>query len=98
MLLPPPTAQLVLSGKYAESKDPRASLAAMIAGLEQRMAMLDRKDLESSLSVAKRGGVSPELVRLQAQLAVAQRKGDRELVEQLTAQLNAISSNRKQAE
>lgn len=95
MLLPPPTAQLVLSGKYAESKDPRASLAAMIAGLEQRLVMLDRKGLESSLNVAKRGGVSPELVRLQAQLAVAQRKGDRELVEQLTA---LISSNRKQAE
>jgi DNA primase len=95
MLLPSPTAQLVLSGKYAESKDPRATLAAMIAGLEERMAMLDRKGLESSLSVAKRGGVSPELVRLQAQLAVAQRKGDRELVEQLTA---LISSNRKQAE
>jgi hypothetical protein len=95
MLLPPPTAQLVLSGKYAESKDPRASLAAMVAGLEERLVMLDRKGLETSLSVAKRGGVSPELVRLQAQLAVAQRKGDRELVEQLMA---LISSNRKQAE
>jgi DNA primase len=98
MLLPPPTARLVLSGKYAASKDPRASLLAMVAGLEQRQAMLGQKGLESSLSAAKRGGVSPELVRLQAQLAVAQRKGDRELVEQLTAQLNAISSNRKQAE
>jgi hypothetical protein len=95
MLLPPPTARLVLSGKYAASKDPRASLLAMVAGLEQRQAMLGQKGLESSLSAAKRGGVSPELVRLQAQLAVAQRKGDRELVEQLTA---LISSNRKQAE
>ncbi len=95
MHLHPSTARLVLSGKYAASKDPRASLAQMIAGLEQRMAMLGQKGLESSLSNAKRGGVSPELVRLQAQLAVAQRKGDRELVEQLTA---LISSNRKQAE
>ncbi len=95
MLLPPPTAQLVLAGKYAEAKDPRATLSLMIAGLEQRSMMLDRKDLGSSLSHAQRGGVSPELVRLQAQLAVAQRKGDRELVEQLMAQ---ISSNRKQAE
>jgi DNA primase len=95
MLLPPPTAQLVLSGKYAESKDPRATLIAMVAGLEQRGSMIAQKGLETSLSNAKRGGVSPDLVRLQAQLAVAQRKGDRELVEQLMAQ---ISSNRKQAE
>ena len=98
MLLPPPTAQLVLSGKYAESKDPRATLAAMIAGLEQRVAMIAQKGLESSLSQAKRGGVSPELVRLQAQLAVAQRKGDRELVEQLMAEIEKLASNRKQAE
>lgn len=95
MLLPPPTAQLVLSGKYAEAKDPPATLVAMVAGLEQRGHMLAQRGLESSLSAAKRGGVSPELVRLQAQLAVAQRKGDRELVEQLMEQ---ISSNRKQAD
>lgn len=95
MLLPPPTAQLVLSGKYAESKDPRASLAAMVSGLETRGSMIAQKGLETSLSQSRRGGVSPDLVRLQAQLAVAQRKGDRELVEQLMAQ---ISSNRKQAE
>lgn len=95
MLLPPPTAQHVLSGKYAEVKDPAAQLTALIENLERRGAMLAQKGLEQSLAQARRGGADRELVRLQAQLAVAQRKGDRELVEQLTAQ---ISSNRKQAE
>ncbi|HTL36265.1 MAG TPA: DNA primase [Kofleriaceae bacterium] len=98
MQLPPPTAQHVLSGKYAESKDPSAQLRALLASLEQRASMLSQKDLAQTLSQAKRGGMDPELVRLQAQLAVAQRKGDRELVEQLMAQVNAISSNRKQAD
>jgi hypothetical protein len=97
-MLPPPTAQHVLSGKYAESKDPSAQLRALIGSLEQRASMVAQKGLEKSLSQAKRGGADPEFVRLQAQLAVAQRKGDRELVEQLTAQMNAFSSNRKQAD
>ena len=57
--------------------------------------MIERKGLEKSLVASQRGGGDKDLIRLQAQLAVAQRKGDRELVEQLTAQ---ISSNRKQAE
>jgi DNA primase len=94
-MLPPPTAQHVLSGKYAESKDPSAQLRALVASLEQRASMLASKGLERTLSQSKRGGGDPELVRLQAQLAVAQRKGDRELVEQLMEQ---ISSNRKQAD
>lgn len=98
MQLPPPTAQHVLSGKYAESKDPAAQLRALVASLEQRASMVAQKGLEKSLSQTKRGGSDPEFVRLQAQLAVAQRKGDRELVEQLTAQMNAFSSNRKQAD
>jgi len=95
MHLPPPTAQHVLSGKYAEAKDPVAQLASLVNNLEQRRGMLETKQLEKSLAAAQRGGGDKELVRLQAQLAVAQRKGDRELIEQLTAQ---ISSNRKQAE
>src|SRR5690606_29515844 len=95
MLLPPPTAQHVLSGKYAEVKDPAAQLTALLGALEQRRAMLAQKGLEKSLAKAQRGGADPELVRLQAQLAVAQRKGDLELVAQLEAQ---ISSNRKQAD
>ena len=95
MHLPPPTAQAVLSGKYAEHKNPSAQLAALIGSLEKRGAMIAQKGLEKSLAAAQRGGGNPELIRLQAQLAVAQRKGDRALVEQLEAQ---ISSNRKQAE
>jgi 5S rRNA maturation endonuclease (ribonuclease M5) len=95
MLLPPATAQHVLSGKYAEAKDPAAQLSALVNNLEHRRTMVAQKGLEKSLAAAQRGGGDKDLVRLQAQLAVAQRKGDRELVEQLTAQ---ISSNRKQAE
>ena len=95
MLLPPPMAQHVLSGKYAESKDPGAQFLALVSNLEQRRMMLAQKGLEKSLSQAQRGGADKDLVRLQAQLAVAQRKGDLELVAQLEAQ---ISSNRKQAE
>jgi len=99
MLLPPPTAQHVLSGKYAEHKNPAAQLAALVDRLEQRSTMMARKGLERSLVAAQRGGADKDLVRLQAQLAVAQRKGDRELVEQIDQQIAAqISSNRKQAE
>ncbi|HUS33183.1 MAG TPA: DNA primase [Kofleriaceae bacterium] len=94
-MLPPPTAQRVLSGKYAESKDPSAQLRALLGSLDQRASMLAQNKLEKSLSQSKRGGMDPDFVRLQTQLAVAQRKGDRELVEQLMEQ---ISSNRKQAD
>ncbi|HEY5922436.1 MAG TPA: DNA primase [Kofleriaceae bacterium] len=93
--LPPPSAKQVLSGKYSESKDPRAVLLAMIAALEQKQTMLAHQGLQKSLVEAKRGGGDPELVRLQTHLAIAQRKGDRELVEQL---MEKIASNRKQAE
>jgi hypothetical protein len=93
--LPPPSAKQVLSGKYSESKDPRAQLLAMITALSQKQAMLAQQGLQKSLAEAKRGGGDPELVRLQALLAVAQGKGDRELVEQL---MEKIASNRKQAE
>jgi hypothetical protein len=88
----------VLSGKYSESKDPRAQLLAMIAALEQKRTLLAQQGLQKSLAQAKRGGADPELVRLQTHLAVAQRKGDRELVEQLTEQIEKLASNRKQAE
>ena len=99
MLLPPPTAQHVLSGKYAEHKNPAAQLAALVERLEQRSTMMARKGLEKSLVAAQRGGADKDLVRLQAQLAVAQRKGDRELVEQIDQQIAAqMSSNRKQAD
>jgi hypothetical protein len=96
--LPPPTAKHVLSGKYSESKDPRAQLLAMLSSLEQKQGLLARHGLQKSLAEAKRGGGDPELVRLKTHLAVAQRKGDRELVEQLTEKIEKFASNRKQAE
>ncbi len=95
MLLPPATAQHVLSGKYAEHKNPTAQLAALLGMLEQRRTMVAQTGLQKSLVESQRGGGDKDLVRLQAQLAVAQRQNNRELVEQLEAQ---ISSNRKQAE
>jgi len=96
--LPPPIAKHVLSSKYSGSKDPRAQLLAMIAALEQKQTLLAQQGLQKSLVEAKRGGSDPELVRLKTHLAVAQRKGDRELVEQLTAEIEKFASNRKQAE
>jgi DNA primase len=96
--LPPPSAKHVLSGKYSGSKDPRAALLAMIVSLEQKQTKLAHQGLQRSLVEAKRGGGDPELVRLQTHLAVAQRKGDRELVEQLMEKIEKFASNRKQAE
>ena len=93
--LPEPSANHVLSGKYSVAKDPRGQLVAMVTQLEHKQAMLARQGLAKSLAEAKRGGGDPELVRLQALLAVARGKGDRELVEQL---MEKIASNRKQAD
>jgi hypothetical protein len=70
----------------------------MIAALEQKKDLLAQQGLQRSLAEAKRGGGDPELVRLQTHLAVAQRKGDRELVEQLMEKIEKFASNRKQAE
>jgi hypothetical protein len=90
MLLPPATAQHVLSGKYADVKDPAAQLAALLGNLETRRTMLAQKGLEKSLVAAQRGGGDKELVRLQAQLAVAQRKGDREAVDLFNEQIRVL--------
>jgi len=96
--LPEPTAKHVLSGKYSESKDPRAQLLALLSALEQKQTMLAHRGLLKNLVDAKRGGGDPELVRLNAQLAVARRTQDQELVEQLMAEIEKLASNRKQAE
>jgi hypothetical protein len=93
--LPSPIAKLVLSGKYSDHKDARGQLVAMTQGLEQRKQAIEKAGLRKQLGAAKHGTVDKELVRLQARLAEAQRRGDRELAEQLA---NEISSNRKQAE
>jgi len=77
--LPSPTAEHVLSGKYAETKDPRAALVAMAKNLEVRKTQVGRNDLSKSLVDAGRTG-NRELARRLAQLAEAERKGDQELV------------------
>ncbi|MFT3692577.1 MAG: DNA primase [Kofleriaceae bacterium] len=95
VLLPPSIAKTVLSGKYSEHKDPRAALADMAGNLETRKRMIEQVGLQKKLEAAKRGTSDPELVRLEAQLAVARRTGNLELVEQLEGE---ISSKRKKAE
>jgi DNA primase len=77
--LPPSTAEHVLSGKYAEAKDPRAALLAMARNLEVRKTQVGRNELNKSLADAARTG-NRELARRLAQLAEAERKGDHELV------------------
>jgi DNA primase len=90
-----PIAKHVLSGKQTEAKDPRAKLLSMIEGFEQRQQLVERARDLRALGDAKRGVQDQDAVRLQTQLAVAKKKGDQQLVEQLESQ---ISSNRKQAE
>jgi DNA primase len=92
--LPPSSAQHVLSGKYADAKDPRAQLVAMSSDLERRKVMLGQAELKKNLIEAQRRG-DRVLARLLAQLAEAQRKGDLELASRLE---DEISSNRKQAD
>jgi len=100
--LPSSVAQLVLSGKYSEAKDPSATLSAMISNLEQRKrgissprnASAEIEETSRQMREAQRRG-DRELARKLALLATAQRQGNRELIEQLMAE---ISSNRKQAE
>ena len=72
-------AEHVLSGKYADSKDPRAALLAMAKNLEVRKTQVGRNELNKSLVDAGRTG-NRELARRLAQLAEAERKGDHELV------------------
>lgn len=95
VLLPPSIAKTVLSGKYSDNKDPRAALAAMASNLEMRKRMLEQVELQKKLVAAKRGTSDPDIVRLEAQLGVARRLGNLELVEQLEGE---ISSKRKKAE
>src|SRR5207253_5763168 len=89
--LPPSTAQHVLSGKYADSKNPRAQLAAMASALEARKANVDRAALHKEGADAERRG-DRDRARLVAQLIIAEKQGDRELAARLAEQ---ISSNRK---
>jgi DNA primase len=92
--LPKSTAEHVLSGKYADAKDPRGQLLAMTHDLERRKTLLDQAGWKQALVDAQRRG-DRDLARLLAQLVEAERKGDRELAERLAG---VISTNRKQAD
>jgi DNA primase len=93
--LPPSIAERVMSGKYSAHKAPSAALAEMVRLLETRKKMVEQANLQKKLEAAKRGTSNPELTRLEAQLGVARRIGNQELVDRLEAE---IASNRKQAE
>jgi len=84
--LPPPSAELVLSGKYTDIKSPSAVLATMTHGLEGRRATGGRAELKKSLAEAGRSG-DRELARTLALLATAERKGDVELIAKLRGEL-----------
>ena len=95
--LPTTTAEHVLSGKYAEAKDPRAALIAMTGNLEVRKTQVGRNELEKTLADAKRKG-NREHARLLAQLAQAERKGDHELVARIKESLATETSSGKQVD
>jgi DNA primase len=91
VLLPSTTARLVLSGKYAEAKDPPALLAQMARDLETRRQRLGMRELQQLMLEAQRHG-DRDRARKIAMLVEATRKGDRELADQL---MSEISSNKK---
>jgi hypothetical protein len=95
--LPQPTAVHVLSGKYAESKDPRAELLGQIRNLEHRRAELEQAEVQRGLAQARRRGDS-QSARILTQLAVAMRNGDREQVARLRESLADETSNGKQVD
>src|SRR5262249_14278480 len=90
--LSPPTAQLVLSGKYA-SNDPSSSpplLAEVTRNLEVRDANANRMKMAKVFADARRRG-DHDLARQLAQENVAQRTGNRELATALAEQRKAGS-------
>jgi DNA primase len=91
VLLPSTTARLLLSGKYAEAKDPAAVLGQMTRDLENRKATLFDRELKQRMADAYRRG-DRELARKLAIMATAHAKSDHETVKRLEAE---ISSNKK---
>ncbi len=84
--LPKSSAEHVLSGKYAETKDPRAELIKMTTNLTQRAATVGRNELEKSFIEADRSG-NRDRARLLMQLAIAERKGDHEAAARIKTSL-----------
>ena len=95
--LPQPTAVTVLSGKYADAKDPRAVLVGQLQNLEHRKAELEQAEVQQGLAQARRRGDNHR-ARILTQLAVAMRNGDRELVTRLRESLASETSNGKQVD
>jgi hypothetical protein len=95
--LPQPTAVILLSGKYAESKDPRAELLGQIQNLERRRGDVEVAQVQQGLEQARRRGDTNK-ARLLSQLAIAMRNGDRELVTRLKESLADETSNGKQVD
>ena len=87
--LSPPTAQLVLSGKYA-SRDPRSSLAELTRNLELRQTQVSRMKMTKVFADAKRRG-DHDLARQLAQQNVAERTGNHELAARLAEEHMARS-------
>jgi hypothetical protein len=95
--LPQPTAVLVLSGKYAESKDPRAVLVGQIQNLEHRRGDLELAKIRKSLEEAHRRGDRRQ-ERIFSQLIAATKLGDQEAVTRLKESLASETSNGKQVD
>ncbi len=95
--LPKSSAEQVLSGKYAETKDPRAELIKMTSNLTHQAATVGHNELQNSLRDAGRSG-DRDRARLLAQLAQAERKGDHETVARLKEELLASETQGKQVD
>jgi DNA primase len=74
--LPEPTANLVLSGKYAADPEPRSRLAAMATGLDHRKAVVGLNDLRARLALAKRDGDRELERRLVAEIVSTRKQVD----------------------
>ncbi|HEY4179680.1 MAG TPA: DNA primase [Kofleriaceae bacterium] len=92
--LPKSSAELVLSGKYAENKDPRATLVSMAVNLEQRASGAGLKDTLSRMKDAGRRG-DRELSSLLAQLGIAERKNDPTEVARLKVLIAEMQSGKQ---
>ncbi|MGE0402966.1 MAG: DNA primase [Kofleriaceae bacterium] len=102
--LPKPSAEYVLSGKYAETKDPRAELLKMVTNLGLRSSIANPGSLGASLQDtlarmkdAERRG-DRKRASLFAQLLQAERKSDREEIvrlKDLLAQSDTTSAEKK---
>ena len=93
-LLPTSTAEHMLSGKYAEVKDPRAALIAMTGNLETRASAKKFGEVGKTMAEAGRQG-DRDRARLLAQLAVAERKGDHELAARIKVSLASESQGKQ---